>query len=636
MKGLLLAFLFMLIFIFPDILHGQEKGNMVQIEFEQKLQYYIDNPIFYKPRRNILDQLNRDSVRNCIGSLKMLTDSLAIRDESRLQLSALYEMGFLYFMLDEGDSTISLMTKALKYIDKDQYPWEYAMVNALAAEACKRRGYLKRSNEYNLEILSVPEYYADTSRRAATLGFMAENYNSLLELEKSMECCRNSYDLFMAIDNYSHASYQLVLMSWLVRKMQNDTSFLEYLHMANELAGRTEDSARIANNLVNTGIGYLSIRDGTRALIFLLEGWKIDHDVYPHRDVYGACNIARAYLMLDSLEKAKYFAYRALNLSHAIHANTFIVQSNIVLSEYFKKVGKYDSARICLNEALTIEREAKKHVASPELYRMMSDMCLRMEDFEAAAQFLDTSYKYYRKLVYMNDHDKMSKNRAKFDYDLQKSRIQELKMWNHLEKEKNRRYVIIVITIMLILFLTIGFVWGLRQQLSKLRESNLNLVKKNLELDKVNARLKNLSRDAGKRKNQEHIQDEDRILEKLEVLLDKEKVYRDRELTLVKLAEISGTNTTYLSSIINNQYHLNFKSLIHKYRIDEARYLLVNGAIDSYSIDGIAREVGYRSRSVFYQVFKQFTGVTPTVYVENYRKALENKDHIKDYGNGFE
>lgn len=105
------------------------------------------------------------------------------------------------------------------------------------------------------------------------------------------------------------------------------------------------------------------------------------------------------------------------------------------------------------------------------------------------------------------------------------------------------------------------------------------------------------------------------------ILLNEERIYKDAEISLVHLADKLETNTTYLSTIINKHFRMNFKSYINKYRIDEARLLLVSEKGAGYSIEGIALEVGFQSRSVFYQTFKQITGLTPTAYVKTYKSV---------------
>jgi len=624
MKSVITSLLMIIVMILCAEAIGQGTSyDPVTDRYDRMLSIYRFDRDKFIPRREYLENLNIDSTRAIIRDLRSLVDSTCEADSRRLQLSALFEVGFLYFLLDENDSVISTLNRALEFVDKSLSPWEYAMINALAAEACKRKGYFSLSNEYNLKILSTPEYYADTFRRASTLGFMAENYQSLLEFEYSMECCKESFNLFSSIRNYSHASYQLVILAGVSKQMNPDSSFLEYLRMAVALSNKTNDSARIANNLVNLGKGYLSAGEYTKGLKYLLMGWKIDRQVLPHRDIYASREISRAYLMLDSLEKAEYFARRALRLARNINADNWQFLSYSSMADVFSRSGRLDSARYYLEQSIVLEKSTGRKVASPGLYNMISDVCLKMGDYEAAAFYLDTAYHHYRQVVNMNNQDELSKMRAEFDYDLQKARINELRIWNSLEKEKNRRYVVIIITVLLVLLLSIGFIWGMHVQYSRLKSSYFNLVRKNIELDKLSGRLKILENE---QKIHEPVRNEDRILDQVKDLLDNQRVYQDPEISLIKLADKVGTNTSYLSSTINTHYHVNFKTLINKYRIDEARAQLVSGKFDSYSIDGIAREVGYRSRSNFYQMFKQITGVTPAVYVQNYQLAIENSN----------
>ncbi len=101
-------------------------------------------------------------------------------------------------------------------------------------------------------------------------------------------------------------------------------------------------------------------------------------------------------------------------------------------------------------------------------------------------------------------------------------------------------------------------------------------------------------------------------------MLEKEKIYKQSDISASKLARELNTNTSYLSIIINNRFDESLKTIINKYRINEARRLLTSPEYSKYSIEGIAEEVGYHSRSTFYQSFKQITGLTPTQYLENY------------------
>ena len=91
------------------------------------------------------------------------------------------------------------------------------------------------------------------------------------------------------------------------------------------------------------------------------------------------------------------------------------------------------------------------------------------------------------------------------------------------------------------------------------------------------------------------------------------------------MAKLLNTNTTYVSSIINKRYKMTFISLLNKYRIDMAREKLSSSQYKNYSMEGIANEVGFQSRSSFYTHFKNETGLSPAVYARNCTEIYDDQ-----------
>jgi AraC-like DNA-binding protein len=50
---------------------------------------------------------------------------------------------------------------------------------------------------------------------------------------------------------------------------------------------------------------------------------------------------------------------------------------------------------------------------------------------------------------------------------------------------------------------------------------------------------------------------------------------------------------------------------IKNYHVQEAKRMLADTQYNNLSIEGIAKSCGYKSRNVFYPVFKKFEGLTP-------------------------
>jgi AraC-like DNA-binding protein len=109
------------------------------------------------------------------------------------------------------------------------------------------------------------------------------------------------------------------------------------------------------------------------------------------------------------------------------------------------------------------------------------------------------------------------------------------------------------------------------------------------------------------------------ILDQLQNMMHDQKIYLDEELTLPRLAKNLSLNTHQLSEILNHNLNTSFKNYIKKYRIEEAKRLLIEEP--SQTILTISMDVGFRSASTFNSSFKKEVGISPM----EYRKSYLNK-----------
>ena len=98
--------------------------------------------------------------------------------------------------------------------------------------------------------------------------------------------------------------------------------------------------------------------------------------------------------------------------------------------------------------------------------------------------------------------------------------------------------------------------------------------------------------------------------------LEIRKVYLDSKLSLEKFSSIVGTNTTYLSNVVNHYFKCNFKHLLNKYRIGYAKQLISN---EVHSPNELYKPCGFSSRSAFYAAFKKIMRVSPLYYQKYYK-----------------
>ena len=102
------------------------------------------------------------------------------------------------------------------------------------------------------------------------------------------------------------------------------------------------------------------------------------------------------------------------------------------------------------------------------------------------------------------------------------------------------------------------------------------------------------------------------VIEKLENLMYKEKIYQTEELSLSTLAEHLDINSHQLSQLLNEVIKMNFSSYVNKYRIEEAKELLLKDP--TMNVLSIAYQVGFNSKPSFNRAFSQLTGITPKEY----------------------
>ncbi|HEU4496042.1 MAG TPA: helix-turn-helix domain-containing protein [Flavobacterium sp.] len=109
---------------------------------------------------------------------------------------------------------------------------------------------------------------------------------------------------------------------------------------------------------------------------------------------------------------------------------------------------------------------------------------------------------------------------------------------------------------------------------------------------------------------------EDGRLEELKTnllhLMENDKPFLDCELTLVRLASMMGISLHQLSYLINTGFDENFYQFVNRYRIEEAKKLILDDEMGHLNFQGVALEVGFNSKSAFNATFKKFTGQTPS------------------------
>lgn len=100
------------------------------------------------------------------------------------------------------------------------------------------------------------------------------------------------------------------------------------------------------------------------------------------------------------------------------------------------------------------------------------------------------------------------------------------------------------------------------------------------------------------------------IMRLIQQVIRERKLYLDPNLKLENCAKKLHVPARKLSVVINEITGESFSHLLNKYRIEEAKKMLLS-AEDNSTIENIYLHAGFNSRSTFNRVFKSITGNTP-------------------------
>jgi len=118
------------------------------------------------------------------------------------------------------------------------------------------------------------------------------------------------------------------------------------------------------------------------------------------------------------------------------------------------------------------------------------------------------------------------------------------------------------------------------------------------------------------------------VTDKMNRLMDQNKLFLDAEYNLSKLSADTGISTKSIREVIVANEYKNFAAYINSFRIAHAEKLISNGYLDMYSIESLCNDSGFQAEVTFYRVFKRIHGCTPKEFSYNLKKTNEQLESI--------
>ena len=100
------------------------------------------------------------------------------------------------------------------------------------------------------------------------------------------------------------------------------------------------------------------------------------------------------------------------------------------------------------------------------------------------------------------------------------------------------------------------------------------------------------------------------VLQRVEALFE-QGLYKDYDLTLARLARRAHIPARTISRAVNHIHGISITDLVNRYRVDEAKRLLLHSDLP---VTEIMLEAGFQTKSNFNRVFKELAGQTPSAF----------------------
>ncbi len=399
------------------------------------------------------------------------------------------------------------------------------------------------------------------------------------ELDKSTEYLNRALKQFIEFKHTREQSTCLSNIGIVYEKQKKYDEALQNYIKALELDKKNNDLRRISKNYLNIGIIYFYMGKYNKAAEYYNKSLKIIEQIGDKR------GIAICYLYIAKLE-AKLKNYK--------FAEEYCLKS----TELFEQNEDLDNQQSSLEQLANIysltgkyQKAYKTHIKAD----VIKDSLFTIEKAQKIAQLEEK---------YLNEKLEKQNLTLKYENEIQQTKI------NHHKKTH-----IIYITG---LFLTLIAITLILIQYREKNNAYKFLVQKNIDLLNKEKELKGIREQKVVNKsnnNKTAVTDnlKEEIFNKLKQLLDNEKVFKNVDLTIVKLSNQLLTNRTYLSQLINEEFVKSYIDFINEYRIKEAILMFSDPEKSSkLTIAGLAKEAGFKSVSSFNVAFKKYSGITPS------------------------
>lgn len=394
----------------------------------------------------------------------------------------------------------------------------------------------------------------------------------------------------------------LALASYILK----DPAGTEYSKEVYDIGKRQGNSYMIYCGSVTSAYMHYSIRNHEKALEYIKEAvpyaemYNDEHGVYT---LYG--NILLECGEKDKAEECYKIALEKNDVSDKLSGTDIFLS----YGEYLISQGEYESAASLLDSGISISYSNRNTINRYMMFRAMAKACSLLNRTEDYGRYMN---------LYLHERDSLFSLQSvraisglKISYERDKFNAQAMAF------QHSKRRAWILFTSALIATLAATTIMTSLYLYYRKREKELVAVLEEKRPKFIAQEDTRQSTAADSTQGQEASVTQDitmqDIFRRLEELMRTGHIYRDKDITRDKVAQMLSTNRTYLTNVIQKYTGMNFYAYINTFRIEEAIKILSDKDNDT-PIKAIVSDLGFGSMSTFYKFFSAATGYSPSQF----------------------
>ena len=601
---------------FPKQFFAQNSHSSEQVIAQQHLEIALEAK---ETNRNIANANIEEALKIAI-----------VNNDNKIYADTYYTQAKIYDYWQEYDSSSIFYNKAAPYYKK--------LKDSLFVAKCYIN--IGATQYYYGAYDDALNTYDNASKYLKNLGdsdLESKVYNNLALINKSLGEYKTAISYFQKVIGIheinkneigiAHTSLNIGIIYW---EYKNHNSALKSFSKALKIYQSLDLLADVATSYNNIGLVYSDMDSLDVALEYYEKAYSLN--VETNNQIGIGTSLLNKAVLLDKLgefEISEELFIESLDIfkEKNYHLGIFICKLN--LSRMYSQKGQHQHAIDIVLEAFEIQ-----NINHP--IRYLSDGYLVLaENYSDLTQFKNANI-YYRKYFTIQDsifnidmNNQIMELQTKYEFEKTEAQlviykkemqIQDLELKSNEKRIKTTSSILLLSLLFSIIFIIL-YIQKRKTYLS-LVEQNVQLAKSDIEKEKQFNYQDDITDVDTNEKLNSNLSDDQKqvILNKLLVLMEKEKYFMQTQITINDIAKKLNTNRNYLSQFINDHFNTNFNSFLNEYRVKEARKLLLISQYNNYTIEGIAETVGFHSKATFNTYFKKITGVTPSFFRNNTNK----------------